>query len=201
MPATQVETFAALVEVVQEHFGVDTQGEAAEILDLHAPQVTNWLKYPGPTKRTWKTLFRRLLAQSARELVWTLTEFEPVHPVAAGNGWRFFDDQAKEDDLRDKLDCESGLYVFYDSAGRVLYVGKTDNNVYVEAKQRLKAKPNHPISVPKKLKTPHVAQFTRFVSAYGVLASSATHNLETLLIRAFINDIGNANSGKFSYGR
>lgn len=194
-----VEAFRALVALVEQHFEVKTQRDVGGVLGLHQPQVANWLKNPGASQRTWERLYRKLVEQAAKELVWPLVEFEEVAPVRKGGSWQIDADAAIRSKLKTKLGGQVGLYMYYDSAGRILYVGQAKTNLWAEVVQRLKASVNRDICLPKKTKNAAMGQFARRVSAYGVGVPSAIPNLEALLIRAFANDHGNTNSANFRF--
>lgn len=199
MVASSTETFAALTEVVQEYFGIANQSDLAQRLGIKQPQVSNWLKHPGPTKRTWKKLFRHLIAQSARELVWDLGEYVPVEPTRRGSSWSFSADNAAHAAVAARFVAKHALYVFHDSARTALYVGMTNNNLVFEMRQRLAGRPNRSIRAPAKISDCRYGHLTRYVSAYGVSTDAATRNLEALILRIFANNLMNNNSGHFKW--
>jgi hypothetical protein len=201
MAATPEQTFRALIEVAEEQFETKNQTELGKCLGITQPQVSNWKNRPGPTKNRWKKLFRRLIDQSNREVVWTIGEYVPVEPNRQGKSWKFFADKAADKAVAAKLVGSDAVYVFYDSARHPIYAGMTSNNLAVELRQRLNGDANRAIRQPDRLAGCKYGDLTRFISAYGVSCSGATKNIEVLLLRAFANALMNRNSGKFSFGR
>ena len=193
------DAFGALFELVCEHFEVNTHMEVAKVLGAGQPQVTNWLNRRGPTKKRWKRLLEKLVEQAARELVWPLFEFESVVPVRHGKGWRIDADATTRERLKATLANHVGVYTFYDSAGRSLYVGKTTNNLWTEIHQRLDADVNRAMYFPKRAHGIVMGNLTRRVSAYAVGVPGAVHNVEALLIRISPNDQANTQSADFKF--
>lgn len=201
MAATPVETFQALIEVAEEQFETKNQTELGKCLGIKQPQVSHWRNNPGPTKRTWKKLFRHLIDQSSREIVWAIGEYVPVEPTKKGNSWRFFADKATDKAVAAKFEGSDAVYVFYDSARHPIYAGMTSSDLAFELRQRLNGDANRAIRQPDRLAGCKYGNLTRFISAYGVSSAGATKNIEVLLLRAFANALMNKNSGKFSFGR
>lgn len=190
--------FQALYELVCEYFEVTSQSAVARVLNRHQPQVHNWLQR-GPTKATWKALLRRLIQEARREVVWDILEFAPVDPVRSGNRWQISAGASRRKELRDVLAGRIGLYMFYDSAGHILYVGKTGRDLWDEIRQRLGASYNRHTYFPNRSSNAQVGKFTRYLSAYEVGDKYAAHNLEALLLRAIPNDQANTNIGHFKW--
>ena len=108
--------------------------------------------------------------------------------------------EAIPEDLNDISDV-GGVYVLYDSAGNVLYVGKA-KNFRREVRQTLDR------SVPvgmrfgpgmRKVK-PVLWDLAYYMSLYAIGNPNLRHNIEALLIRVFINQTHNSNIGKFKVG-
>lgn len=191
--------FQALYDYICEHYEVQTQAEVATLLGVHQPQVNGWLNGKGPSKATWKRLLGRLAGNVTRDVVWPIFEFEAFHPHVDGASWVLQRDRGANKAMRAKLDGKIGLYIFYDSAYRVLYVGKSASNLDVEVRQRLDARVNRAVYAPKRKTTVKMGDLARYVSAYSVYPKEAIHNLEVLLLRAFANDTANTNIGHFSF--
>lgn len=97
------------------------------------------------------------------------------------------------------LPTEPGIYVFYDSAGNVLYIGKA-TNLRAEVRQTLER------SVPEGIRfgptlgksRPRLRRITARYSAYSVPSPRLRHNLEALLLRIHPNQSHNQNIGNFN---
>lgn len=91
-----------------------------------------------------------------------------------------------------------GVYILYDSAGNVLYVGKATsfrNRVWRTLDKKI------PIGMrfgPNMSKSrPTIWELATYMSLYQIENSRLRHNIEALLIRVFINQTHNSNIGKF----
>lgn len=97
-----------------------------------------------------------------------------------------------------------GIYLFYSSSGKIVYVGKTEggtNDLFKEINQRLKAKTVSKLYYMEgktlKYKRREFGEIARQISAYALSDVSAIHNVEVLLLRAISNDTLNISSGNF----
>ena len=100
--------------------------------------------------------------------------------------------------MRD-VPTDAGIYVIYDSAGSVLYVGKA-TNLRAEVRQTLRRQ--IPVGVrlgPHLRKTrPLIRDLAARLSLFAVPSSRVRHNLEALLLRVFVNQTHNTNIGTFA---
>ena len=91
----------------------------------------------------------------------------------------------------------SGLYILYDSAGNVLYIGKA-TNFRAEVKQSLGRR--LPVALrfgPElKKKRPFLSDVASRLSLYEIPSARLRHNIEALFLRAAANQTHNTNIGK-----
>lgn len=141
-----------------------------------------------------------------------IAEYCPI-PIGDGKSKRnMLPNFKKGEGLRKKLeDAYVGIYIFYNSSGRAIYVGKTgDNNntLWMEmynAFNNRKMKLYHTengktFKSQGRLPKPEVQlrEMARYFSAYEIIDSQMCHNMEVLMLRAFANDLPvNRNTGKF----
>ena len=150
-----------------------------------------------PQKESLKKILNLYRDYHAKALIRPLLEFKAIHPQQINRTWNLTTDKDGTEELKKILEGRKGLYVFYDSSGRVIYVGKSVTSLFLEIKQRLKAIVNRPFYGPTRMANPVVGTLARFVSAYEVIVPNAIRNLESFLLRSFANDIMNKNSGNF----
>lgn len=191
--------FIALLEALEEEYGAVTQAQIAKALGVTQGTISNWKGGSEPSKKNLRKLIEFFRGHHATTLVKPIVEFTAIQPTKSGNEWRFSSEPKVVAGLKTKLDGRAGLYVFYDSSGAAIYLGKTEASLYTEAKQRLKAIPNRSIYLPTKSKAGSMGERARFLSAYEVTISAAIKNLESFMLRAFANDLLNKNGGHF-YG-
>ena len=96
-----------------------------------------------------------------------------------------------------ELPVSGGVYILYDAAGKVLYVGQA-GNLQQEIRQTLRR-----VKVSRRLppewdkKTSLIKEVARYLSVYEVESKRLRHNVEAPLLRVFINHTHNENTGKF----
>jgi hypothetical protein len=96
---------------------------------------------------------------------------------------------------------EGGIYAFFDSAGELVYVGKTTKKLFGEMQQRYAGKriDFRTLSKNGKPKWNHwkIKDVAQFVSAYGVDKAFVT-NIEALLTRLILNITSNLRVENFT---
>lgn len=96
------------------------------------------------------------------------------------------------------LPTSPGVYILYDSAGNVLYIGKA-KNFRTEVRQTLSRK--IPVAIrfgPRLTKSkPKIRTLASCISLYAISSSRARHNIEALLLRVVPNQTHNSNIGWF----
>ena len=97
-----------------------------------------------------------------------------------------------------KLPITGGVYVLYDSAANVIYIGKA-KNFQAEIRQTLNKSTSVGMRLGSKLdnQRPRYRDLTTHLSLYGIENVRLRHNVEALLLRIFINQTHNRNVGKF----
>ena len=190
----QREANSKLMSAIINTFGKIPQADLAESLRMSQPAVSSWMR--GSTQPRAHTVERMLSLYVAR-LVEPILEFEDIMPQKSGSSWRIHGKRQIEGKIRSKVQGKIGIYVFYDSAGKVTYLGKTEKCFWNEIRQRLKGKVNRPYYNPKKVTGVQQGEVARKISVYRVRVPAAIHNLEVLMLRAFPNDLANTNVGNF----
>jgi hypothetical protein len=91
-----------------------------------------------------------------------------------------------------------GIYVIYDCAGHVLYVGKA-KNFRSEVEQTLRRALPAGIRVGKGFKNVHpkIRDIAKYVSLYAVDSDKLRTNVEAMFLRVLINQTHNRNIGRF----
>lgn len=95
-----------------------------------------------------------------------------------------------------------GIYVIYDSAGNVLYIGKA-TSFRLEVRQTLAREIPVGIRIKHGSKghlakvKPRLKDLAHYISLYEITSPRIRHNLESLLLRVFANQTHNSNVGTF----
>ena len=104
-------------------------------------------------------------------------------------------------DSQADLPKSGGVYVLYDSAANVLYIGRATN-----FRSRVWRTLNRRIPVGMRFgpnmtqANPIIRDLARYMSLYEIENALLRHNIEALLIRVFINQTHNSNIVKFRTG-
>lgn len=141
-----------------------------------------------------------------------IVEFYPLKPVKRSVKWQILDPTSKRTaSIRSELRSAHGLYIFYNSQGRAIYLGKTyqrtlwreiDNAFNRKREAQTIWKVRHPrigetfkpaYKKKRRIKKRQVYlhEIASFISIYEV-GDSLISNLEALLMRAFPNELTNA---------
>lgn len=190
--------FTNLLEALEDEYGEVTQVALATALGVTQATISNWTKGKNPSKSSLKKIIELYRNHHAKTLIKPLLEFFPIDPVRRNSTWDFSTKESVVSELKDSLDKRVGIYIFYDTSGTALYLGKTERSLYSEAKQRLKALPNRPIYKPAKAHREPMGSMARYLSAYEISIAVAVKNIETFMLRAFPNDLRNVNGGNFN---
>ena len=104
---------------------------------------------------------------------------------------------------RNRLPESGGVYILYDSAATVLYIGQA-KSFRAEVWQTLDGG-DIPVGMrfgPDMRKSkPVIRKLASYMSLYRIDSADLRHNIEALLIRVFINQTHNSNIAKFKKSR
>ena len=191
------QVFVELIEILEDMYGHINQETLAKHLGVAQGTISNWRNGASPRKASLKKILNLYRDHHTNALVQPILEFKAIRPHKKNNSWSLATDKSSSSEFRRELEGHKGLYLFYDSAGKVIYLGKSERCLYVEIKQRLNAEANRPFYGPTKQPNPRMGDIANYISAYEVTVPKAIKNLESFLLRSFANDIMNKNSGNF----
>lgn len=99
---------------------------------------------------------------------------------------------------RGELPPPGGVYILYDSAANVLYIGQA-TSFRSEVWQTLRRHIPVEMRFGPRMRTsrPTFRELARYMSLYRIDNERLRHNIEALFIRVFINQTHNSNIGKF----
>lgn len=224
----QIATAADVLSALRKRLRTDDDRDLAEFLGVSRATISNWTNSePRLTGSKVAAALVRVAKQSRKgafkETIRPIVEMYELNsaPQAKGDGWVMWDKTAGRygAELRAQLEKTSGVYIFYDTSGRALYVGKAKgtklwgemNNAFNRhrAVQTVKLT-KHPVREqafvpgdeqhrqirPRQLV---LADMAWYVSAYAV-ATEMIDEVEALLVRAFPNNVLNVRMEKFGSG-
>lgn len=219
---------AKFIDSLKRKFRVSTDRVLAAHLGVSDPAIQVWKSGRSVTYLQLATLVHKASFQS--NIIHPVAEFYPVAtPDASVSGARDVFSEMDERSLvhpyrqghREALEHHHGVYVFYDSRGRAIYVGKARRqSIWKEMNFAF----NHPrgdvqtirrVSHPTRRREYKPAETQRrqitardvplhalaaYFSAYSV-PDAMIDNLEALLVRSFANDLLNIKMEKFGKKR
>ena len=188
----RAETNKTLFDVIQTSYEVKNQLALARLLGVKQPQISNWLSGNGAiTKKS----FNKILNNHTARIFNKLIEFERCQPDKRGSSWKI--GSKNDQSLKAKIEGKVGVYAFYDSAGKIIYFGKSHSCLYKEICQRLNGKYNRIVYLPEKRNDLKQGDFVRYISVVEVLVPAAIKNIESFVLRTIPNDDANSSIGNY----
>jgi hypothetical protein len=205
---------------------VGTNGQFSHELGISVGTVNNWLKYGLTGRKLSDGLLKArqsaVKAAHAGAITPVVEYFQLSAYRKSANGvaelfpTREPDTTKALQGLKSALEASHGIYVFYDSRGRGLYVGKaqrqslwkemnlafnrnrdTTQRVYrVQHPERGEFKTSDEYARQVKLTRRHLSHLATYFSAYKV-DDALINELEALLVRSFANDLLNVKMERF----
>ncbi len=215
-----------LLRKLRGKFGVDTNNQLSKWLGITSSALTqyaNQLTTENVAKMVESAWDRGALA-GAEFGIFPIVEFFPISHSDSkqGKSWEILPISRlatdRDNQLRKKLQESIGIYFFYNSECKVIYVGKTeDQSLWTEMKQTFNRKitsykynyvyhPDRenelasPLSTNRKIVSyqAYLHDTAYYFSAYSV-AASLVNNLEAFLVRSLPNDLQNTKKENFKY--
>jgi hypothetical protein len=210
--------------------GIERDSDLRELLGLSPASISKWKSSKELTARQVAGLVSKVKQAAERQLMRTairpIVEFYPIVGADSKQGkkWELFgthDDNGAtlkyESGLQEELKSHSGVYIFFDSRGRAIYVGKAKaQKLWQELKHAYNRDRKdhqsirtvkHPARNQKYATSDELSRQIRktkvelnelatYFSAYHV-ESNMINAVEALLVRTFANDLLNAKMENF----
>lgn len=225
-----------LLIALHKKLGTKTSKQLADKIGVNEATLVNWKAHGLTESKLANALVKsRVQAEKAvrHTMIKPIVEFYPIHAVDSEQGVKYelFPSKDKDDattfqvGLRDALRAAKGIYIFYDSRGRALYAGKTqEQNLWDEMKDafnRNRNKNNKEIQTVVRASHPtrnqpflpadeqhrqlrktqlQLCDLSAYFSAYKV-DEEMIDELEALLVRGFANDLLNVKMETFGKSR
>jgi len=213
-----------LLDELRKRLDTDSLDDLADALGVSVSTLRKWDKQNFLPLTP--TLFAKAIVKSRDvaiknsqlETIWPIVEFFKVDANKPSTSWQIIKTGSKYlKGLEESLKKSKGIYIFYDSLGRAIYVGKSNKSLWREMNlafnrprddwQTIKLS-NHPNRNQefrpghhkfRQLKTTPVRLYdiACYFSAYDI-DPGMIDNLEAFLIHGFANDLLNAKSEKIS---
>jgi len=216
-----------VIDALRRKFGCETDRALATMLGVTPQTLINWQRTKNWTERSVAgAIYKAHIAATKHAHLFSIrpiVEYYPIDHTESRDGavWELFHvgngGRKYESELRESLLQKNGIYVFYDSQGKALYVGQAkDQSLWVEMRntfnrdrdtQKIRLV-DHPQqrnarfmtawNSPKNIKWSKLplSDLSYYFSAYEV-DRDLIDNVEALLIRAFSNDLLNSHVEKF----
>jgi hypothetical protein len=220
-----------LIQELKRKLGVDTYRAIARFLGMSEIALANWrkMKQPLTPRRVANAIVaarQRAVREAQGRTIRPIVEFFPLDVVESAQGVKYElfptggDANPLHRGLRDQLKLAKGIYIFYDSRGRALYVGQAKGqSLWNEMKNAF----NRDRATQRVYRVRHPQRRQEFVPAYeqhrqvrgkqlrlNDLAAFCSvyevdvgmiDELEALLVRSFANDLLNKKMERFTNGR
>ena len=229
-------TRAKLITKLKNYFNTPKNIQLADILaisnkkrDSWNSRISTWPKNPKPfsdteifnlVKDATDAAVKREREELHKNFLIPIVEYFPIEKVQLRKQYEIFStgDESLQRNRKMRKDLENtkaGIYIFYDSRGRAIYVGQTGgqerrntNTLWSEMKIAFNRKPNeiqklyridhshNAKAQDKKLasKPVQIHELARYLSAYKMdnnIHPNMIHNIEALLIRTYASDLVN----------
>jgi hypothetical protein len=215
-----------LIEALKRKFRADTNRSLGRQLGITVQAIHNWKNRPSVTTRQIASLVSSarisggnfLAADSIRPIV----EFFPIEKCKSKQRAKYElftvgDQHPYRNGVRDELSEQRGIYIFFDSRGQAIYVGKArQQDLWKEMNlafnrdrgkvQKIKRvrHPTRKVEYKTSLeKSRRIADhfvplhdLAWYFSAYDV-ADSLINKMEAMLVRSFANDLLNIRMEQF----
>jgi DNA-binding XRE family transcriptional regulator len=220
-----------LLEALARKLGTNSQTELARAIGVSVGTLINWKNRdedlsPNQIASAIAKSQSAAIEKSQLETIQPVVEFYGIERCRTDRGasWQVFDAGSGAtlyaQGLKAALNETHGIYIFYDSRGHSIYVGKArEQTIWKEMNSAFNRKRevqtialvDHPdrnqVFKPgyEKLRQPKATQLelfdmARYFSAYSV-DDGMIEDLEALLVRGFANDLLNVKMETFAHSR
>ncbi len=215
-----------LIDALKKKFKISTDKALINRLGITAATLSSWRKGNSniSASKLANFIHRTVSKCEKKARLYSIRPIVEYYPIEAGESqrrakWELFDTKNKknkrENKIKEYLKKSNGIYIFYDSQCKALYVGKAEkqdlwqemNNAFNRDRETQKLKTvNHPTigqSFSVAYEQPRQITNTYFLlhdlacyfSAYEV-EKDLINNMEAILVRSFANTILNARMEK-----
>lgn len=223
-----------VISALKRKFRVATDRGLAEVLGLSIPAIQNWKNRPKVTARQFAGLAHSASRTGAvrfqANILRPLVEFFPIYSCDSRHGARQEIFNARDDvgddhpfrrGLRSELEEKHGVYLFFDSRGQAIYVGKARRQSLWQEINLAFNRERGEVQKIKRVKHPERRQdyktsdekarqivdyavplydIAHYFSAYEV-TDELIEDVEALLVRSFANNLLNKRMEKFARHR
>ncbi len=170
---------------------------------LTTPTEQNWRN--GSTKPQQNKLnammkkidsyYNKKNENASKNLIKTIFSFEKIYPEKVEKTvWRIHKqkDGSELKEIKEKLTGIVGVYLLYDSSGRLVYVGKTEKqDMYSEITQRLRTKEIKLILTNQKRQSVLLGEIINYFTCYEISDKNIIGQIEAILIGSDPNTFSN----------
>ncbi|WP_198157028.1 hypothetical protein [Aquincola tertiaricarbonis] len=220
-----------LVEALAKKLQTTSQSELARVLGISVGTLNNWKNQdedlsPAQVAAALAKSRSAAVSRAQLETIKPIVEFYPITKCLTKReaSWQVFsggaDSNLYAQGLKKDLEASYGIYIFYDSRGRALYIGKArEQSLWKEMNLAFNRKRDvqrislvqHPernqefkpsyekLRQPKDLLL-ELFDLALYFSAYHV-DDGMINDLEALMVRGFANDLLNVRMETFAHSR
>lgn len=197
---TETNPTTIIAELVSEDYGVSSQAEISKYLGIQQTQLSYYQNSNQAGAKALKGMIqsyhRFKITDLIKKVISPILEFKKIKPTKFSSKYILLPTEHNKDALKELLEKKLGIYLFYNSQGKNIYIGKTEKDLYAEITQQL----GRTIEIyGENLKRTKVQQgeITSFITAYEIRPKSLIKDIEALLIRSYANDNTNLKMENF----
>ena len=188
-----------MIDALVKELECENPSQLSKKLGVNADQISKW-RAKDLTPTTAKNILKRLDTRFVRNSFQSICEFSRLVPLKEGKP-NTIRNRLKSEQLVEELRKFQGIYTFYDSSGRLIYVGKTEKNTllaemgqqFTKRKVRIRKTDSNGQFRHEMIS---LREFVEYCSVYAV-HPAVIADFEALIARVAPNDIANDQIPKY----
>lgn len=203
-----------IITYIQDKLDIETAGEVYEYLGITPVTGSKYNKKKDLNNSDVWHLIKKARIAGIKASIQVITEYYPITLTPLRNNHDFIDVKGdrNHNELRKELMNSHGVYVFYDSSGKAIYVGKAirqnlyhemrsafnrprnetkDTMVIIRAQHTINKMKNVSFNKGVKRNRVNISDVSAYFSAYDVDKYIIAF-VEAMMIRAFANNLTNS---------
>ena len=183
---TKLNLMNILSSIIEDKFEIESIPERGKFLGIQNANFYNYLNKNNFGETVAYNSIEKLISNYSEKITGSainpIYELRKIKPRKYGQTFLIYDEETIQEEIKNALDGKKGIYAFYNSQAKLIYVGKTSNNFFTEISQQL----GRDIEVyeenfqKKKIKQ---GTIVNYFSAYEVKEPKLISDIEALIIR------------------
>lgn len=187
---SSVNMMEIISDKIDKEFGITSINQKSKILGVSPPNLYNYLNWNNFGRAVAERALSKFTEETRNRIfenhIIPIYELKKIKPRKYGSTFLIHEEDSLQESFRLNLSGKKGIYAFYNSQAKLIYIGKTNSDLYKEISQQL----GREVYVveenfqEKKLKQ---GQITAYLSSYEITNSLLVDDIEALIIRITYN--------------